>query len=480
MRAPSGTSCRRLLAAAAVAGVATALAIGPSASAHRGQRPAAEHVLLLSVDGLHQSDLEWYVTNHPSSALAALTHHGVEFTHAQTPVPVRLVPRAWSRQVDRRQPAARRASTTTTRWNRRPAARRDDQLRGRRARAPRSPTSRRSTRTCAQLDAGQGLTGLPGSILQMTGNPDDADRPGAAARSTRQTCKPVYPHHYIKVNTIFEVARSARASAPRGRTSTPPTRSSTARPAPASRTSSPRRSTATRRPTAGERLDDRQRADRAVRRLQGAGRPQRDRRLRPQRHDEASDVPAIFGMNFQTVSTAEKLPTSDGLTGGYLADGATPGPLLSRARWTTSNAKVGGDGGGDASQRHLGSSTTIILSAKHGQSPTRPVGADADRRRPDHRRRSTRPGRRRTPRRPRRWWRSRSTTTAMLIWLSDRSHGGDRFAKQLPARQQTGPATTSTATRRPTPPRGWRRSTPARTRRATSWCVPQSTRACRT
>ena len=36
-------------------------------------------------------------------------------------------------------------------------------------------------------------------------------------------------------------------------------------------------------------------------------------------------------MNFQTVSTAQKLPTSDGLTGGYLADGATPGPLLSRA-----------------------------------------------------------------------------------------------------------------------------------------------------
>jgi hypothetical protein len=36
-------------------------------------------------------------------------------------------------------------------------------------------------------------------------------------------------------------------------------------------------------------------------------------------------TPAIFGMNFQTVSTAEKLPTSDGLTGGYLADGETPG-----------------------------------------------------------------------------------------------------------------------------------------------------------
>src|SRR5258707_6401588 len=41
--------------------------------------------------------------------------------------------------------------------------------------------------------------------------------------------------------------------------------------------------------------------------------------------------PAIFGMNFQTISTAEKLPASDGLAGGYLAGGAIPGPLLTRA-----------------------------------------------------------------------------------------------------------------------------------------------------
>ena len=42
-------------------------------------------------------------------------------------------------------------------------------------------------------------------------------------------------------------------------------------------------------------------------------------------------VPAIFGMNFQTVSTAEKLPTSDGLAGGDLPGTTTPGPLLRRA-----------------------------------------------------------------------------------------------------------------------------------------------------
>ena len=37
-------------------------------------------------------------------------------------------------------------------------------------------------------------------------------------------------------------------------------------------------------------------------------------------------TPALFGMNFQTVSTAEKLPTSGGQPGSYLSDGVTPQP----------------------------------------------------------------------------------------------------------------------------------------------------------
>src|SRR5262249_5540878 len=48
-------------------------------------------------------------------------------------------------------------------------------------------------------------------------------------------------------------------------------------------------------------------------------------------------VPAIFGMNFQTVSTAEKLPTSDGLTGGDPPGGAgaRPPPALGARDITT-------------------------------------------------------------------------------------------------------------------------------------------------
>src|SRR5262249_49777281 len=90
-------------------------------------------------------------------------------------------------------------------------------------------------------------------------------------------------------------------------------------------------------------------------------------------HSGANQVgtPAIFGMNFQTVSTAQKLPSSDGLMGGYLADGVTPGPLLQRAL-DFINAKVGAMQAA-IKARHLDRDTVIVLSAKHGQSPQDPA-----------------------------------------------------------------------------------------------------------
>ena len=204
MRAPSGTSCRRLLGAAAVAGVATALAIGPSASAHRGKPPAAQHVLLLSVDGLHQSDLELVRRGSTRPRRwRALVRHGVEFTHARTPVPVRLVP-GHGRAGHRRQPRHHRR-LLRRHLEPRAAARPARPTAPAHARAPRSPTSSSSTKNLHSLDAGQGLTGLPGTHPADDRRPGRRDRPGAAAgrpaapasRSTRTS--------YLRVNTIFEV-----------------------------------------------------------------------------------------------------------------------------------------------------------------------------------------------------------------------------------------------------------------------------------
>jgi hypothetical protein len=85
-------------------------------------------------------------------------------------------------------------------------------------------------------------------------------------------------------------------------------------------------------------------------------------------------TPAIFGMNFQTVSTAQKLPKSvtstsgsTQLPGGYEADGVTPGPVLKDALHFI-DIKVGA-----IRKAGLDDSTAIIISAKHGQSPQDPA-----------------------------------------------------------------------------------------------------------
>ena len=84
-------------------------------------------------------------------------------------------------------------------------------------------------------------------------------------------------------------------------------------------------------------------------------------------------MPGIFGMNFQTVSTAEKLPTSpiNGVqrTGGYLhRDGRwVPGPVLRDALGFVDRQL--GLMVDRLSRRGLLESTDIVISAKHGQSP---------------------------------------------------------------------------------------------------------------
>jgi hypothetical protein len=322
-------------------------------------------VLLLSVDGLHQSDLAWYVTTHPSSALAKLVHGGVEFTNAQTPFPSDSFP-GMVGQVTGGNPKTTGIYYDDS-WNRAllPAGTTDC--------AHATPGAEvtyfeQLDKNPHALDAGQGLAGLPGSILEMTGNAsslvDTSQLPVDPA-----TCTPVYPHQYLKVNTIFEVARAAGLRTAwsdkhvayeilNGSSGTgvqdlfAPEINSDA-------------------PTLGSSHDwtaenaltmqyDSYKVQAVINEINGYD------------HSGTNRVgtPAIFGMNFQTVSTAEKLPTSNGLTGGYLADG-TPGPLLQRALGYI-DTKVG-EMTRAIDERQLSRDTVIILSAKHGQSPTDPA-----------------------------------------------------------------------------------------------------------
>ncbi|HEY3480827.1 MAG TPA: alkaline phosphatase family protein, partial [Streptomyces sp.] len=68
-----------------VLAAAPSQAVAPAKNAQK--HAAAQHVLLISVDGLHQSDLAWYVKQHPTSALAKLVKGGVDYSAASTPVP---------------------------------------------------------------------------------------------------------------------------------------------------------------------------------------------------------------------------------------------------------------------------------------------------------------------------------------------------------------------------------------------------------
>ena len=77
-----------VLAAASLTVMSTAASYGSTArpSQTDAGRPA-QHVLLISVDGLHQSDLRWWIRHHPDSVLARIAHGGTQYTNAATPIP---------------------------------------------------------------------------------------------------------------------------------------------------------------------------------------------------------------------------------------------------------------------------------------------------------------------------------------------------------------------------------------------------------
>ena len=77
------------------------------------QRSAITHVLLISVDGMHQSDLDWYIANHPGSELARLASGGAEFTNNHTSDPSDSDPGGTAIMTGG-DPQASPASTTTS------------------------------------------------------------------------------------------------------------------------------------------------------------------------------------------------------------------------------------------------------------------------------------------------------------------------------------------------------------------------------
>jgi hypothetical protein len=84
-----------VVAAAAITTSSGALVPPPSTAAASTHRQHSRHVLLLSVDGMHQADLTWFIKRHPHSALAGLMGRGTDFTQARPPFPPTRSP-GWS------------------------------------------------------------------------------------------------------------------------------------------------------------------------------------------------------------------------------------------------------------------------------------------------------------------------------------------------------------------------------------------------
>lgn len=365
-----GAAAALAIGAVAIGAPAAVVFAHPSSDRGRHHESSIAHVLLISVDGLHQSDLEWYVRNHPGSELAKLVGGGAEYARAQTPIPSDSFP-GMTAQVTGGNPR-----TTGIYY--------DDEYSH--AVLPAGTTSCHGQPTGGEviydspddldataLDAGQGLAGLPENILAMTGQPQSLVNP-AALPVDPQTCKPIYPHEYLQVNTIFEVAhdhglRTAWSDkhpayealeGPAGNSIddlfTPEIDSNALEP---SGTPYPGEISWTEDNAATMQYDS-YKVHAVLNEIDGYD------------HSRTTQVgvPAIFGMNFQTVSTAEKLLSSDGLSGGYEPGTTTPGPLLQRALDFV-DAKVRAMDE-EIQAQGLADSTAIILSAKHGQSPQDP------------------------------------------------------------------------------------------------------------
>src|ERR1700736_4053558 len=65
--------------------IALSLLASAAALSNTAQAADIDHVLLISVDGLHALDVARYIESHPTSAMAELSKHGVTYSNARTP-----------------------------------------------------------------------------------------------------------------------------------------------------------------------------------------------------------------------------------------------------------------------------------------------------------------------------------------------------------------------------------------------------------
>jgi hypothetical protein len=339
--------------------------------------PTYKHVLLISVDGMHSVDLNNWIKNHPSSNIAKLANQGIIYPNAFTTAPSDSYPGMLA-QVTGATPKTGGLFY-------------DDSY-------DRTEYPSKAFYTSQGL-ADPGCTGNPGTELTNFEELDKsfdfstalvADFTGGGTLGQVYTqldpdnmqrhlvggnCLPMYPHEYVRTNTIFEIIKAAGLrtawadkhpayedlSGPSGTGLDElfaPEINSQDTLDPGALAGDDYTTSYT-----GVRTYDAIKVKAVLNWIDGYD----STRATPQ------SVPAIFGMNFQSVSVGQKLAKSGdadvdkSLVGGYLDANATPGNALTLQFQFVDNAL--GQFEQELVAKHLDQSTLIIISAKHGQSP---------------------------------------------------------------------------------------------------------------
>jgi predicted AlkP superfamily pyrophosphatase or phosphodiesterase len=339
-----------LLAGAAAIGLATV------AQAEERNHDRSKHVLLISVDGMHEVDLRLWIKNHPSGPLAELAERGKTYSQAYTTAPSDSFPGMLA------QATGGTSYSTGVFYDDsydRALFAPGSNCQG----APGTETQFAETIDKSLADVtGGGILGQP--ITQI----DPAQLPLAL---TAAGCAPVYPHMFNRVNTIFEVLHShGRYTAwsdkhPAYEILTGPSgKGIDDLYTPEINSQLPGAPSGTDNTTsfAGVRNYDSLKVNAILSQIDGWD----------STHTARRPVPAIFGMNFQSVSVGQKLAASGygdapNLTGGYLDAAGTPGAALT-LQFNFIDDSVG-KMVNELKSQGLFDKTVIIISAKHGQSP---------------------------------------------------------------------------------------------------------------
>jgi len=340
---------------------------------------AFKHVLLLSIDGLHQTDLANFITGAPKSALAKLAKRGIRYENA-------FVNRLEGKPTNPSDSfpgllalTTGGSSPTHGGWYDVSYSR---DLFAYSADAPCSGSPGAAVTYDESIDAddthlwGSATDDTPTHRVDVARSRLDVTKLPYAKHGT--ACTPVYPHQYIRTNTLFNVVKNAGLhtawsdkhlayeliTGPDGEGVddyfAPDINSDPAN----SLIPSATPGGAFTDTTAETEVYDDFKVQAILNEIAGRW---SDTGL-PNATDTAGrpGVPAVFGMNFQAVSVAQKATS-----GGYTDASGTPSSQLADALSHT-DASIGKFV--DAlKQKDLLDSTLIIVTAKHGQSPIDPA-----------------------------------------------------------------------------------------------------------